>query len=336
MHTTSNKIKGSSASGTIYRLGNKRIDGSVRFSSDDESGITVIEKYIDGVWNPTSFKAGPKSVYVGERVAIAAAGHHIITEDVDGHAHFHGHSMFDGQLSTTGARILTAYNYTERHVAQPDNTGSWTGTTFDFLFPSAEHVLVKKGYFQTGTMAATSPVRIKIWEGTDDTGLLSFNQLYPTNKFAASSEVSSNLDGYIEYGAGENYFFRVESEEDFSLKTNAAGTLLWLAVDQSYVHEDDMLQTTEWISGGTFIAGQLSVQNKQIYVCNTTGIQTGTFASNVSSWDLLTDSLNDQFSYEKIIAGKTVTIPENQQMALHSDLILDGILNLDGTLAIRT
>ena len=44
----------------------------------------------------------------------------------------------------------------------------------------------------------------------------------------------------------------------------------------------------------------------------------------------------DSFSYEKIEEDKELTIPEFQQMTTHGTLTLNGTLNIDGGLAIRT
>ncbi|MCP4607761.1 MAG: LamG domain-containing protein, partial [Planctomycetes bacterium] len=271
-------------------------EGSHYFTLNPDTGFAIIYKIVSGLPQPATLSTGSNSLYVGLRVGIAAAGHHIITEDTDGHYHFHAHSKWTGELSTSEARILDAYNYEAHRIDQPDNSGSWTGTTFEFIFPSTTHVMLGKGYFQTDSTAATETVEIRIWEGTDATGTLIFHQLYPFSVFAASSEISSTFNGFLEYGAGENYFFRISSTANFSLKTNAAVTLPWIASDVSDVHEDDILQTIEWISGDTFTDGQWSVQNRKIYVCNTTGIQTGTFASNIALWDILSSEGNNYWS----------------------------------------
>lgn len=42
----------------------------------------------------------------------------------------------------------------------------------------------------------------------------------------------------------------------------------------------------------------------------------------------------DNFSYKTIVAGRTVTIPENQQMVLVGGITIDGALNIDGELAL--
>jgi len=54
------------------------------------------------------------------------------------------------------------------------------------------------------------------------------------------------------------------------------------------------------------------------------------------SFDIIGDSAGgaENFSYEEIISTKEVTIPLYQQMAVFSGIIVDGTLNVDGTLVL--
>lgn len=275
--------------GYVYINGDGNTDGSRRFAVNTDTSFAIIEKLISGIWQPTSLQTGSNSLWVGLRVGIAAAGHHIITEDSDGHFHFHAHAKWSGQLSTSTARIIDAYNYETRRVLQPDNTGVFSGTNYEFAFQAGGHVIVNKAYIQTDTTISTTPTRMRVWEGTDDTGPLIFDQYYPASDFAVSSENTLITNGYLEFLLGDFYFFRISSDETFTFKANAALTFPWFAFDASDVHEDDMLQTTEWVSGDNFALAQWSIQNRKIYKCNTAGIQTGTFSSNSTLWDDITD-----------------------------------------------
>ncbi len=319
--------------GFLYIKGDADTDGSIRFSEDASKKIGIIEKRINGVWNLSSFKAGGKSFNIGERVAVAAGGHHLITEDsATDSFHFHAHLDFDGELSETDAKILNAYKFTQREIFQPDNSGSITTTAFEFILPSTRHTLTRIGYFQTSTLAASQPIRIRVWEGNDDTGILNFDQTYPTSLFPASSEIILDFDGYLEFDKGINYFFRLESDENFSIKTNIAETFPWIAADTSDVREDDMIQTNKWESGNNFIKGVWSIQNNKIYELNVTGIQTGTFNENIDKWDKLSP---ENFSYDNIEESKEVRIPTNQQMTVHGDLTMDGNILAEGNLIIE-
>ncbi|MCP4985405.1 MAG: hypothetical protein GY928_04830, partial [Colwellia sp.] len=278
-------VETSNSTSELFLNGDATTEGSRRFALNGNTGFAEIEKLVSGVWQPASLMTGSGSLWVGMRVGIAAAGRHIMTEDTDGSYHFHGHSKFDGKVSQSDARILDAYAHETRTIIQPDNSGTVTTNSWGFTYTNTRHNLLSAMYYQTDTTAPTTPVRFRIWRGTDDTGILNFDQTYPVSDFSASSEIILKTVGYLEFLKGVTYFGRFDCDTNFSLKLNAAGTLPWLADDVSRVHEDDLLQTAQWVTGDTYTAGQLSVQNRQVYKCNTTGVQTGTFASNIALWD---------------------------------------------------
>ena len=70
----------------------------------------VIQKTLDGIPKPASFETGPNSLWVGRSVGVAGLGHHLATEALDGHLHFHAHSEYVDGLSTVDAKILNAYS----------------------------------------------------------------------------------------------------------------------------------------------------------------------------------------------------------------------------------
>ncbi len=310
--------------GFVYITGDADTDGSRRFSINSSNGFALIERRTDGVWQPASLETGSGSVWVGMRVGIGAAGHHIITEDSDGHAHFHAHAKFDGETSISNARIIDAWQYTAREIIQADNSGSFTGTEFSHVLPVTAHNLMHTAYLQTHTTPAGDTVRLRMWEGTDDTGTQIFDQKYPAAQFPASTEIQLEAVGYVEFESASNYFIKITSPSNFSLKTNAAVTFPWLAANVSDVHEDDILQTTEWVSGDTFALGQWSAQDKKVYVCNVAGVQTGTFASNSAKWDLLGSFVTGDFE-------ATGNASIGGDVHVGGDVIVDGTITSQST-----
>lgn len=279
--------------GYLYIYGDVDDEGSLRFNMNTSGNITTIEKYSSGVWNSTSFKAGAASVFVGERAAIASAGHHLLTEDKDGHYHFHTHLTYDGELSSGIAGVPQAYKYTSRKILQPDNSGLFTGTLFQYAFPVTVNSFVKTTYFQTGPTAASAPIRTRVYEGTDDTGLLNFDHTFPASAFPANTEIKLAIDGFFEFDKGKIYFMKLESAAPFSMKANAGVTIPWFAADASDWRHNDVLDTIGWEDGATFEKGQLSIQNRQLYACSISGIQSGTFQSNIDKWGIVATNYGD-------------------------------------------
>lgn len=272
----------------IYIRGDAVTDGSLRYSVTPRGNtdITEIQRRRNGVWQPTSFKTGADSVAVGTLVALSAAGDNLITTDADNHIHFHARSSFENGVTNGLANIVNALAFFERVVFRSDESGEFTGqviSTVDLNITA--HLLTSKFYFKTGAAAATAPVRIQSWEGTDDTGLLIFDQTYEQELFPANTEIALTLEGFLEFHIGDNTFTKISSDNDFSLKTDATVTVWWLAVDFSSIKDDDLLQTTEWVSGDTFTKGDWSTRNRKVYEANETGIQSGTFDDNSDKWD---------------------------------------------------
>lgn len=228
-----------------------------------------------------------------ESVGWKKIGHHIAEDSGEGHIHFLAHNAFENGETSHNAQIIYAYNFTERLIFQPDESGSFTGTLLEFSLPSASHILSSKFYYKTDTTAATEPVRICVWEGTDTTGTLVIDQTYPASEFPASTEIILTIGGYSEYDPDTTYFLRYESDADFSFKMDSTNYTPWLAADTSFLREDDMLSTKAWVDGDSWDSGDYYISDKKIYVCNTTGVQTGTFASNSDKWDLLSSVAND-------------------------------------------
>ncbi len=284
-HATSRKIEGSSASGIIYVYGNENTDGSLRLTHD--GNIMCPEKRTEGIWKPSSFEVGPGTLWIDKAVGIAKAGHHLLSESASGEFHLPAHSDFDGSLSLSDAKTLYAYYLSEHQITQSDYSNEWIGTEFSWSEQSTIHGLLKKGYWKTGSIPATQPIRIQTWEGIDENGVLIFDQKYPASDFIINTEIGTIEDGFIELTPGQDYFTKISSEGNFSLLTNAEETKPWNAIDLISVRYDNLLQTPEWVDGANYIDGQYFINNRKIYVCNITGIQTGTFEENSDKWDLL-------------------------------------------------
>lgn len=271
--------------GIIYIYGNEFTDGGIRFIRDGD--ITRLEERIDGIWQPSSLKTGAGTVWLGENVGIAGVGHHLAAESVDGHLHFHAHSEFDGQISQEDTQIVDAYAFTPRMLYQPDDSGSFTGKLFEFTLHFPTHIMSKNIYYKTHTTAATKPVRIQVWKGIDDTGSLVLDQTYPANQFPVNSEVQAPYNGYVEYDANITYFVRFTSDEDFSFKTDVTNSTVWIAVDTIFVREDNILQTKPYTDGDIYVEGDYLIQDRKIYICNVTGVQTGTWEENSEKWETI-------------------------------------------------
>ena len=277
------------SSGYLYTKGKEDTDGSIRLSINPFTGIARIEERINGIWEPASFEADSSSVWVGPRVGVGGVGRHLVTQDSDSNRDllFFAHNSFDGELSTSDAKIINAYDFEIRSIVVGDDSGEWSGTAYTYNYPSPDHRMLAKAYYKTGAIAATSPVRLQVWEGADDTGPVVFDQTYPEIIFIANSEIIITANGFVEFEKDLNYYVMLSSENNFSLRTTLDEVFPWTAGDISLVREDDMLQAIPYVDGDTFTEGQWAIKNLRIYKCNVTGVQTGTFEDNSDKWDIL-------------------------------------------------
>ena len=273
----------------LHVEGDKDTDGSSRFAMDVDTGYTEIQQLVDGIWQPGDFETGPRSFWVGRNIGLAAAGHHLMTEDAEGRFHFLVHTDYDGHLSTSDAKTVVAYYYLTRVIAHDDDSATWSGTAFSWVSPADYDALIHKGYFKTGPIAASAPVRIRCWEGASTSGTLIFDQYFPADSFPANTEIALEETGDTEVSYGNNYLTELSSTIPFSLRTNASGTLPWTAADASMTRHDNLLQTAEWASGSDYMYGEWFIDHdtRKIYTCNVSGTQTGTFEDNSDKWDLL-------------------------------------------------
>ncbi|MCP4631769.1 MAG: hypothetical protein GY855_02505, partial [candidate division Zixibacteria bacterium] len=332
-------VQGENIAEFVYLKGNLSTDGSIRFSTFADSGDGIFQIRESGVWQPATMEFGTGSVFLGPRVGLAAFGHHVGTEDTyANHMHLHSHNVFNGELTTLGARIIKATSYVENIPLQGDYSGDVFTTNIEFTNTPPANMAFKNVKMKTGSSTITQPIRIQVWQGTDDTGPKIFDQVYPVSDFPTSSDISLVAKGWIQVNNGVTNFLRFSSDANMSFKTNAAMTMPYMAVNASYVQENDMLSNTPWVSGATFTVGQWAVQDEKIYICNTAGVQTGTFASNIALWDLLSSEGNDYWSRTGTVlspktAGDSVFIYEGANPICK---LWDGDGNDAGTLSLYT
>ena len=329
-HKVTKNVEIHNDTGIAYISGDEYTEGSKRFIIDSDTGFTEIQILTSGVWQPASLELGANTLWLGKNVGVAGLGHHLATEAKDGHLHFHAHSEFNGETSVADVQVVNAYGFATRLIAQPDESGIFAGTELMWSTPAVSHILLSKLYYKTSA-AATDNIRIRFYKGTGDTGDLLFDQTYPPSSFSADTEVELPLSGRLEFYAGNTYSAKITSATDFSFKTNAAQTIPWYAVDVSYIREDNLLQTKPWVSGDSWDSGDYIIDSRKLYICNTTGVQSGTFASNSALWD----SVGDTGEHYWTKAGGTLNYNDGtRDRATFTDSI-SRLLSGDGTFEIK-
>ena len=324
-------------------IGNAIIDGPTiadegahYFSINPGTGKAVIYKTVSGIPQPATLEVGGATLSLGLRVGMAAFGHHVATEDtVPGHLHLHAHNVFDGETTVLDARIIDSYLFVADFPVQNDDTGEFTGTTFDFSYTAVGSPAFNNIKLKTGTIPAGGTIRLEAWQTTADTGPKIFDQYYPASQFPASSTIPMTAVGYLQLDEGVTYKLRLSSPTAFSFAANVAVDFPYFLADVSFTREDDMLQTVnyDWLVGDShnFAVGEWVIESKRIYVCNTTGVQVGTFAANAALWDILGGDAVHFWNrtgtdLKPVTAGDTVTLDSSLYQPVFGDetgLVLD-------------
>ena len=322
----------------IYIRGDENTDGSIRFIADSKSKL-VAEKRINEIWKKTSIKTGGNSVYIGDDVKLSAFGCHLINNAAScNYKQVFAHSDFDdtGTINIVVDKIEAKQI---RVVSQSDESGEFIGKTFGYIVTSTSDLVLSKVYLKTGTVAATENINIEVYKGTDDTGILFYEDTLNSTEFPANTEIEINVDDLLGYEEGQPVYAVFSSDADFSLKTNSSIDSPWRAADFQQHEDANLVYHSPW-EEATYAKGDLTVDDGNIYICNTSGSQTGTFDDNINLWDTLGEAIEDSdsqdnFSYNNIVDDNEVEVPINQQMAVHGTLYIENTLILNGDLAIR-
>lgn len=267
--------------GVYYLKGTESTDGSQRLivTAEDRFGI---EKRTDGVWNLSETMAGPETIYVGHGLSLSAAGHHISTSSplLDTKQLVVQVPYDNNGTEEPKTPILAAKEV--REITHSDDSGEITGTTIAFSISPAGDQIVTKVYYQTGSTAATQPVHIVVYNGTDATGDKYFDRWYPAETFEADTEIEFLTPG-LSYEDGAQIYAEFISLADISLKADAGNTQPWRAADRWILSHDNLPHAPAW-EEKTYTVDDIIIESGYYYKCIVTGAQTGTFASNIGKW----------------------------------------------------
>ena len=279
MNTLYDDVK---VTGDLMFKGNS--DDLFEFTVDPDSGMAEFEKRVGTLMQPASMIFGSGTVWLDKIVGLARVGHNLASEYSDGHLHLLSSQKFNGNLSEGDTQIPYAFNYTERMIVVPYDSGEWTGNIYDYDYPSTDNRMFKRVYYKTGATAATEPVTFRVWIGDNDSGTQTFKHTYQASEFPADSEIIITAPGHIEFNKDINYHIRISSDANFSLKTTPDLLYPWTAGDISLIRYENMLQTAPWENNTSYPVGQYMIRNRTILISNDSSVQIGSFKSNSDKW----------------------------------------------------
>ena len=228
----------------IYIKGDANTDGSIRLLPESVNQIDVqFELRTSGAWNPTGIQVSAATVNIGHEVKISGAGDWMVQSDADGDSHgVVPHIEFETLTGTPAGAEMHFLRLSPEVtiVVQSDDSAEFTGTDFKYTNSAAVNRLVSSLTYRTGSTAASAPVKYTLSTGNYASlgGQILYDYNYPANLFPANSDATLPFVGWVEVEAGEPVFIELESINDFSIKTNAAGLIPYTALTLHAFTED--------------------------------------------------------------------------------------------------
>ena len=129
--------------------------------------------------------------------------------------------------------FVTYFNAKEiEHVIQSDDSAEITATSFTTAVVSTADEFISKLYGKIGTIAPVNDVNIKIYSSSIALNNLIMNKTYPVSDFTVDTKFDLTLDPIIGQFTNQTTITVITSSVAFSLKSNAAQSSIWSAVDR--------------------------------------------------------------------------------------------------------
>ena len=234
--------------GTIYVKGSEFVDGSIRLVPD-AAGVNVeMQQRADGVWNETGLQLNAETLHLGRELEISGSGGFLQTTNIDsGLSSLLPRIPFDN-TGTEAPVSRSLSNKLIRVVVQPDESTEVIGKSIVSLVTPQLNALATQVYLKTGSVGATAPVLHTLRKG-GPSGLIIWQRLHPTSVFGTPNvEIAIDFVGMIELVLSELIHASFTSDNDFSMKQNAAQTNSWTAID-FFRRGKDILLTDNFVLG---------------------------------------------------------------------------------------
>lgn len=229
--------------GIIYVKGDATTEGSLRLVPDVLGENVEMQRRMDGVWNDTGIQIAASTVHLGRELQISGAGGHVRTYETNSDIlallpdipFTHAAGTGFPHASVLGP-ILT------RVVVQSDESAEVVGTDLQSTYLNSSRSLTSKVYMKVGSVAATKPVTVT-FRRESISGSILWQRNFPASMMAMPNvEFEVDLVGMVEAEANEQIHVQLASTAPMSLKTNAAQTNVWIALNFHLLAEEELLQ----------------------------------------------------------------------------------------------
>ncbi len=123
-----------------------------------------------------------------------------------------------------------------RDIIQPDDSGDFLGTSITIERTATDDRFIFKVYNKFGSITPPDDLKFKLYINSITEDNLIVDQVVKdvcgSGTFIANTEFCFDLSPLVRVMYGQDFFLIWESASNFSLKTNAAGTIPWEAIDR--------------------------------------------------------------------------------------------------------
>ncbi len=209
---------------------NDTTDGSIRLQFDVGDSEAHVALRADGVWNDTGFRFASSSVALGRDLKMGAVGGYVETlnlSEIDQHIRaLLPHMQFSGLGSIMPAHMPVLDVRQDFVVFAGPATGETIATTIGQVFAVVPSRILHSTTHTTGTVAATAPIQISYYKGTDNTGSLISRFNIPTATMPAGTTFTTVFDDDFGFENAQSIFVEFFSVNNISLVTNASGEVI--------------------------------------------------------------------------------------------------------------
>lgn len=189
----------------------------------------VVEAGVNGLFNPTTWKFGSGSVQIGESFKISGAGGNVRTRD-DAEPDANQFSFLPGIIFNSNGsgflRVPFLDKMIDADIFPGPTTSQLTASTIGIVIPVGTRRLLETIKFDGGSIAAISPVTIKIFVGTDNTGPKVYEMNLAASLFAADLPIVIPITSTVVLEANTQTFIELTSPDVFSVDLNTLGQVI--------------------------------------------------------------------------------------------------------------
>jgi hypothetical protein len=245
--------------GDIYLYGDEYTNGSHRLQFNSTDDLIEVQQRSDNIWSFGGFRAVEDSFYLGDTLSFGVSSKFV---------HYNSLLETDNSILLRAPYDNAGTEYPRspdigplliKTIYQPDDSAQWSGTKLSFNFFLIVTRVIKKLYFEVGTIAGSDTVTFSYYSGlVEDADYLLYQKELPASLFTTpSTEISFDTGEVLGFEASGFGLMVLESDATFSLTMETTGEIPWFAVDE-FEYTDKLVNTNN-LPVSVYLDGRVSV-----------------------------------------------------------------------------